>query len=186
MKMKRLKETFVKELRETPISFLVSKWIIDKTPYIFGDRVEPYLEWKECLSTKIGVDSHAISFTGSSNLGFSLNPNKNFKHFDKDSDIDVAIISHHYFDLSWHFLRNLGAEIYKLNNKQRASVRDHVSRLIYWGIIATDKIIPVLPFGKEWVNGLSEMSKIWPTENRDINVRIFNDFEFSYTLIEIK
>ena len=84
------------------------------------------------------------------------------------SDIDVAIISHHHFDLAWHELRNLGANYYSLNTLQRDSIDKHKSKYIYWGTIATDKILPVLSFGKEWIIGLSNMAQIHPSEGKEI------------------
>ena len=118
-----------------------------------------------------------MAFTGSSSCGFSLNPNKKFKKFDDNSDIDIAIVSQYHFDVSWRTLRNLGTKKLDLNQFQRASLNDHVQRLIYWGTIATDKILEILPFGKEWLHFMLEMSEELPTQNRKINFRIYKDFE---------
>ena len=165
------------ELKEKPLSFIASKWIIDRTPHVFQSDRESYLVWKEALAEKIGVDSYGMTFIGSSSTGFSLNPFKNFKPFDDESDIDIAVISHHYFDLSWHFMRNMGSMRYGFTNKQRDLIDDHVSRYIYGGTIATDRILGVLPFGKDWLAAIGDMTKTPPTENREINLRIYMDFE---------
>lgn len=171
-----LKKLFLEELEIKPVSYIISKWMFDCTPYIF-DNAEDWLLWKEKLANLLKVDSRAITITGSACLGFSLNPEKNFRSFCEQSDIDVAIISSHYFDISWHYLRNIGPERFKLNTVQRNSLHDHVNRLIYWGTIATDKILEILPFGKTWVESLSEMANIEPTVGRDINLRIYKDFD---------
>lgn len=170
-------DRFKTELLKEEISWVASKWILDRPPEIFCDDVHEYIYWKELLSAKIGVDSRAISFTGSSCTGFSLNPSKDFRYFNDSSDIDVAIISQYYFDISWHFLRNLGSERHSFTPTQKFSIKEHVNRLIYWGTIATDKIISILPFGSVWVRALDEMAKVTPTEGREINVRIYKDFE---------
>lgn len=170
-------ERFKEEIINTNISFITSKWIIEKIPFLFEDDLEKYIKWKEILAEKIGVDSRAIVITGSASVGFSLNPDKNLRDFNDESDVDVAIISQHYFDMSWHFLRNLGTKLYLYNPKEKNSIADHRERLIYWGTIATDRIIQILPFGEKWVTALSEMSKISPTIDRDINIRIYKDFE---------
>jgi len=171
------KDIFFEDLKEMPPSFIAMKWVIERTPHVFDNNRINYIEWKEKLSKKIGIDGKSITFTGSSCTGFSLNPNKNFKFFDDESDIDIAIISDHYFDISWHYLRNLGSQIYKLSPEQKASVTDHVNRLIYWGTIATDKILEILPFGTFWFKELQSMSSCQPTDGRDINIRIYKDFE---------
>ena len=156
---------------------MASRWLIETIPFIFGSDIEDFILWKEELSQKIGVDSRAITLIGSCCVGFSLNPHKNFQQFDSESDIDVAVISYHHFELAWHWMRNLGASIYSLTQTQRNSVEDHVKRLIYWGAIAADRILPVLPFGKEWTIALSQMAQLNPSEGRVINIRIYKDFE---------
>lgn len=170
-------QTFLYDLENKDLSFTASKWLIEKFPFVFNDDSEGYLQWKEQLSKKIGVDSRAISFIGSACVGFSLNPHKNFKAFDSKSDFDIALISHHYFDLAWHELRCLGTKILGLSTRELNCVNDHRKNYIYWGTIATDKILPIFSFGKDWVIALAEMAQLYPAEGREINVRIYNDFE---------
>ncbi|MCA6381326.1 MAG: hypothetical protein IM574_12435 [Cytophagales bacterium] len=168
---------FKAEITTTDISYIASKWIIEKVPFIFADNLKLYIQWKETLAAKIGVDSKAIVLTGSSSVGFSLNPDNNLSAFTETSDIDVAIISQHYFDISWHFLRNIGTNRYSYSRKEITAIDDHRNRLIYWGTIATDKIIQILPFGQKWITALNEMAKEEPTKDRIINIRIYKDFE---------
>jgi len=166
-----------KDIIEEHSKFITSKWVLERIPNLFSNDLEMYIDWKEKLSSLIKVDGKAISVTGGAAVGYSLNPDKNFKKFDETSDIDIAIISQIHFDIAWHFLRNLKVRRHKLTPKERASVDDHRTRLIYWGTIATDKIIQILPFGKEWVIAMNEMAKIEPTLDREINFRIYKDFE---------
>lgn len=170
-------EDFKTEITNSDISFMTSKWIIEKVPFIFSDNLELYIKWKEILANKIGVDSKAIVLTGSASVGFSLNPDNNLRAFNDHSDIDVAIVSQHYFDISWHFLRNVGTKRYSYTRKQKDAIDDHRNRLIYWGTIATDKIIQILPFGEKWILALNEMAAFDPTKDRTINIRIYKDFE---------
>ncbi len=109
-------------------------------------------------------------------MGFSLNPRKNFGAFSPQSDIDVAIISDHYFSEAWRFLRSLDLTLAQLTNPQRNSIRDHRGRLIYWGTIAADKILPILPFAQPWMAAAAHMSGLPPADQRDINFRIYKDF----------
>ena len=160
-----------------PISFVTSKWILDRIPFVFSEDRDQFIEWKEKLSESLKVDSKAIVFTGSSSCGFSLNPSKNYKLFDEESDVDIAIISQHYFDVSWHFLRNLKSEFNTFTPRQRNSIKEHVNRLIYWGTIATDQILEILPFGKKWSLALIKMGNEPPFENRVVNIRIYKDLE---------
>lgn len=172
-----MKDKLIGDIVGETLAFTTSKWIIEGIPYIFNNDFQSYINWKEKLSKLILVDSKAIVFTGSSSVGFSLNPDKNLRAFCDQSDIDVAIISAHYFDLSWFVLRNIGTRMYSFTQREKNSIADHRTRLIYWGTIATDKIIQIMPFGKEWIKAMEEMSKEKPTEGRQINFRIYKDFE---------
>ncbi len=172
-----MKETFKKELLEESPSLLFSRWILNKTPLIFNDDIESFIAWKEQLSKVIQVDSQAILFTGSSCNGFSLNPYKDFKDFDDESDIDIAIISEYFFDICWFEIRNFGTKFHSLTPNQQKSFEDHRKRLIYWGTIATDKLLPIFSFGKKWSLALENMRKIHPTKDKVINIRIYKNFE---------
>jgi hypothetical protein len=172
-----MKEKLIADILSESPSYTASRWIIERIPFIFNDNLEDYIDWKERLSTLIEVDSKAITFVGSSCVGFSLNPSNNFSSFHDGSDVDVAIISGHYFDTAWHFLRNIGASFHRYTQIEQNSIFDHKRRLIFHGTIATDKIIQILPFGKKWMDAIAEMKTIAPTLNRDINFRIYKDFE---------
>lgn len=110
-------------------------------------------------------------------MWFCLNPHKNYRLYNDESDVDVAIISELYFDIAWKELRNLGTKRYDLTPKQKASLQDHVDRLIYWGTIATDKLLELFPFGKEWAFHLLDLAKLEPINNKAINIRLYKDFE---------
>lgn len=172
-----MKELLIEDIQNEHSSYITSKWVVERIPFLFNENFELYIDWKEMLSLQIGVDSKSIVFTGSSAVGVSLNPEKNFKAFDLSSDIDVAIISSHHFDISWHYLRNIGPSIFRMNQKEKNAIADHRQRLIYWGTIATDKIVQLLPFGQQWQKALDNMRQIEPTKDKDINFRIYKDFE---------
>ena len=172
-----MKEALFKDILAHPAHIIASKWVIERVPFIFNDSFDQYLSWKEKLSDLIGVDCRAIVFTGSSSVGVSLNPDKNFSEFSDQSDVDVAIISSHYFEIAWHFLRNIGTKYHRLKPREKSAVDDHRGRLIYYGTIATDKIVHLLPFGSLWVQSMNEMAKMEPTIGKEINFRIYKDFE---------
>ncbi|MFX1708820.1 hypothetical protein PV783_32945 [Chitinophaga sp. CC14] len=172
-----MKQDLIDDILNEPTSYITSKWIIERIPFVFNNDLSAYIDWKERLSTLIQVDSKAFVFTGSSSVGFSLNPFKDLRPFDDQSDIDVAIISGIHFDIAWHFLRNIGPKYHRLKPKEKGAIDDHKGRLIFHGTIATDKIVQLLPFGIDWVNAMSVMSKIAPTIDRTINFRIYKDFE---------
>lgn len=187
-----MRENLLAELIESDPSIFVSKWILERTPFIFGEAGHlSFISWRKSLADRIRVDPCAMVVAGSSGVGISLSPNKNFRPFDggeKRSDIDIAIVSGFHFEIAWRHLRNMGSERYKLGTEALNSFNEHKSRLIYDGTIATDKILAHLPFGKEWTIALSAMSAIAPTEGRDIKARIYRDFDClrSYHIRNVK
>ncbi|MEQ3724350.1 hypothetical protein [Alcanivorax sp.] len=175
--MNEVKREFLEDLVSAPPDLVASVWILNRTPYPFDGDTRLYENWRRELAQRIEVDSSEIVVTGSGAFGVSLNPNKNFREFNCRSDIDVAVISDYFFTSSWRYLRNLGSGIHGLPQPAKQSVRDHVQKYIYWGTIATDKLLPYLPFGKKWLEALDDMSKIAPTVGRDIKIRVYKDFD---------
>ena len=168
-------EQFTKDFDRYEYDFLVSKWVVEKLPHIFNGNYETFLQTKLKLSKLLNVDSCSIIFVGSSCTGFSLSPHKNFREFNEKSDIDIAIISHYYFDVAWHTIRNVNPFDYTYEVQE--SIKEHAAKFIYWGTIATDKILGIMPFAKEWIHAIEEIEKETVFENRKINFRLYQDHE---------
>ncbi len=179
------KHLLISELIDSPLDVVYSKWIVDRVPHAFQGDVDRYIDWKLRLSNEIGVDSQAIQVVGSAGVGVSLNPEKNMEEFHAGSDVDVAIISSHHFDIAWKWLRQIGPRIQSLQAIERNAIEDQRKRLIFYGTIATDKLIQVPPFGKEWIKAAESISHITPTRGRDVKFRIYRDVESlrSYQMI---
>lgn len=106
-----------------------------------------------------------------------MNPSKNFKPFDENSDVDVAVVSPHHFALGWRYLRMNGARRLRVDTRTRIAWDEHVKRYIYWGTIATDRLLGVLPFGLEWLQAITTMAQQQPTLGRAVNLRIYADYD---------
>lgn len=171
------RDEILANLKEASAPSFVAEHFFDRIPQIFaGDRAS-YVDWKTKLASRIRVDPACVTIVGSSAIGISLNPSKAFKAFDADSDIDVAIISNRHFSIAWHYLRTNKHMRYKVDEKTRVAWDEHVSRFIFHGTIATDKLLGILPFGKAWLDATGEMARCAPTIGRDINLRIYADHD---------
>ena len=168
-------EQFTKDFVTYEYDFLVSKWVVEKIPYIFKEDYETFLQTKLKLSKLLKVDSCSIIFVGSACTGFSLSPFKNLREFNEKSDIDIAIVSHYYFDVAWHAIRNTNPFDY--NTEVQSAIKEHATKFIYWGTIATDKILGIMPFAKEWIHAQEVISKEPVFENRKVNFRLYQDHE---------
>jgi hypothetical protein len=144
---------------------------------VFAENRPLFIDWKRVLSEAIEVDAACITVVGSAAIGYSMNPNKNFKAFDEYSDVDVAIVSHYHFTVAWRYLRSNSIKRMHVDPRTRIAWDEHVHKYIYWGTIATDKLLGVLPFGKQWIESKTHMTSIDPTKGREVNFRIYSDFE---------
>jgi hypothetical protein len=172
-----IQEVFKSALLNDSPDLVASLWILDGIPKVFAGDLTLYSRWRQKLAQKLEVDPSEIRITGSAAVGISLHPQKNFRNFGPDSDIDIAVISEHHFNTAWRCLRNLRSKRHGFPPATKQSIQDHVNKYIYWGTIATDKIINILPFGREWSSGLHEMRSVDPTKNRVLKARIYKDFD---------
>ena len=171
----------------SPTKF-ISKWIIDAVPVIFEEDYTSYLDWRNNLSKKIGVDPNDIFISGSASIGFSLNPNNNLKKFNDTSDVDICIISENYFNTAWYELRSIKPYHPSMqNSKFKAAIENHRTKYIYWGTIATDRILPILSFGQKWDLALKSSTDDKHFGSRDLNFRIYKDNKSfrDYTIISV-
>lgn len=172
-----VREEILTALRSLSAAEFVSEYLFDRIPYLFANDRTGFVKWRTELAKDIEVDPACVSFVGSSAVGISLNPNKGFKAFDEKSDVDVAVISAFHFTVAWRFLRTHGHRRTHVDVRTRNAWNEHSTRFIYWGTIATDRLLGVLPFGLSWLSALNRMSRIAPTVGRDINLRIYTDHE---------
>lgn len=162
--------------RSTPTEF-VEAHIFDRIPALFRDNRQQYVDWKRTLASKIEVDAACITLVGSAAVGVSLNPAKGLKVFDEQSDIDVAVISPFHFSSGWRYLRMNGARRLRVDRRTLIAWDEHVRRYIYWGTLATDRLLGVLPFGHDWLKATADMAAFEPTVGRSINLRIYADHD---------
>jgi hypothetical protein len=163
-------------LAKEPRDF-VSHYLFEPIPFAFGDDVVAWIEWKTELARGIDVDPYDIVLTGSAAVGFSLNPKKGYKPFDAESDIDCGVVSQHYFETAWRYLRQLRPSWLSLPPESKRAIVAHQKRYVFAGAIATDSILALLPFGSAWQRVLDQMSQREPTIGRDIKLRIYRDYE---------
>ena len=178
----------IEALQILSIHSFLEEYVFDSVPHVFnGDRAS-YVGWKRSLGTAIDVDPACLTVVGSAAVGCSLNPVQNLKPFDEGSDVDVAVISSYHFTVAWRYLRMNGARRLKVDTRTRIAWDDHVNRYIYWGTIATDKLLGVLPFGLEWLKAVGHMGAVDPTKGRDVNLRIYADYEAlrAYQLMSVR
>ena len=90
------------EIVQTHISF--------GQPYIF-DNEKIYFKLKKTISDHFNVGHEKVIMVGSAKLGFSIAPNKLWRSFNDESDIDMVVIDEQLFDSFWKDLYNFEIEL---------------------------------------------------------------------------
>lgn len=90
---------------------------------IYGNNwFEYYDKFRKYVAQKLCVHYNNIGIAGSAKLGFSLNPTKNYKPFDENSDIDIIIVSQKLFNDFWEqYLHDSYNPTTKIKNLSRVS-----------------------------------------------------------------
>jgi hypothetical protein len=82
------------------------------------------------------ANTERVHLAGSGNWGYSLHPEKGFKAFDEQSDIDVAVVSYEHFHSLWNEMRRCHRNrwVY-LTEQERSSLRRNGEN-VYAGFIS--------------------------------------------------
>ena len=155
----------------------VSRFLFEPIPFAFSNDIDQWIAWKSNLAERLEVDPYDLVLTGSGAIGFSLNPAKNYRAFDDNSDIDVGVISAHHFEVAWRYLRQLRPSWLTLPKEARSAIESHRKNYVFSGTIATDSILALLPFGQVWQEALDGMASVTPTNGREVRLRIYKDFD---------
>ncbi len=163
-------------LEKEPKDF-VSHYIFEPVPFAFNSDLSSWIRWKTSLARLLEVDPQDIVLIGTAALGYSLNPNKNYKIFDDTSDIDCGVISQYHFEIAWRYLRQIRPSWLSLPSLSKRAIEMHRKNYVFSGTIASDSILALLPFGPKWQSALDEMSKSPPTVGRAVKLRIYKDYD---------
>lgn len=169
-------ESIREAIRAQSPDVVVAEHVLERVPHIFRNDWALYRSWRGQLASRVQVDPCDISIIGSACVGASLSPQKGVAAFSERSDVDVAVISPYHFDVAWRTLRAFALADAR-TPRERQAVINHRNNYIYWGCIAIDKILRIMPFAKEWAIASSHMRGVDPTAGRDVKFRIYRDFD---------
>jgi predicted nucleotidyltransferase len=168
---------FRKVIEIEGLEVAVNSLILQGSVFYFKDDFKKYFYFKNILSTKLDVHTKNIEIIGSAKLGFSLNQQRLGEPFDKESDIDIAVISDKLFDLAWSELISIrDKKWFELTPKERANLIQCQSD-IYWGYISPDRVPGGTGFSKWWWSIFEELSSVADFERRKIRGRLFKSWE---------
>lgn len=155
-KIKKFKCTIGDE--SNSLDKIIDKYLLFGTPYIFKDDENKFYELKNEIAGFFKVSQTKIFVVGSAKLGFSIAPGKRYKHFDEDSDIDIAIIDGATFLRYWKIL-------YEYNTTGRARSVDEEKtyrkflEYFFKGWLRPDKFPRDMNERKEWFDFFTSLQK---------------------------
>lgn len=131
-------KTFVQVVEKIgPEMFVKQRLAMSEIPACAGPKA--YEKFKEFASTFFGSKNN-IFIMGSGNLGYSLNPIKNFRPFGADSDIDLVIVSLGNFQESWNEMRVVQRRTYyQLDRTSRERLLEF-GKNVYCGFVSPEWI----------------------------------------------
>lgn len=150
-------------------------------PFAFSE--EFWRKFTLKCSRLLGVEANGVYCIGSGALGYSLSPGKmrgsEPKLFDEESDIDLAIISHRYFEDSWRHLRSISHPAQEALDKEfRENIKWQKKRL-FDGAILVNHFVEYLPYGEVWLRGMSQLAQMVSVElgrEVEIGLWIYRDY----------
>ncbi|MGV9677575.1 hypothetical protein ACWDSJ_20065 [Nocardia sp. NPDC003482] len=153
------------------VSYFVTARIFEGTPAIWPEEVE-YVRWRHLVADRLDVDPVGVQLVGSARLGYSLNPNKQFKLFDERSDLDIAVVSSEIFESTWIELKTL------LEMEEFRTQKGNLRKLVFEECIGTDIVLPRLSsIGEKWSKARDMITELLGRDfrGRDVNYRIYRN-----------
>jgi hypothetical protein len=152
------------------VDYFVTARLFDGMPAVWPKELN-YIRWRHLVAVELGVDPMAVQLVGSARLGYSINPKKNFKRFDDESDLDIAVVSPELFDKAWEELRNI------IEHQRFREKKNYLRKLVFDECIGLDLVLPHLSFGEQWsrsrdlfVQDLGDTFR-----NRSVNYRLYRN-----------
>jgi hypothetical protein len=147
------KRAFIQDFGRLSDVAIVRKHITLGPCCIFDE--DAHFELKQEVAEHFDIHPSEVVVVGSSKLGFSIAPQKRYRHFGDESDIDVAIVSPTLFDSIWHSVRR-----FRRDGGYWPEF-DDFSRYLFGGWIRPDKLprSRTFPLRDDWWNFFIELTK---------------------------
>lgn len=128
---------------------IVQKFITHGTPHLFEKQDDKYFDLKHDIANHFRERPENVHMVGSAKLGFSIAPQKLWKPFDAESDIDMVVISEKIFKQFWHDLYDFNIA---LTSRTHIEETNYIKFLKYFfkGWIRPDLFPFNYPYKKEW------------------------------------
>lgn len=179
MSIEEKKEFFKKYLSDETYSELeiVRRFYCFGHTHIFSNEKEKYFLLKEKIANYFNIHPNEVLMIGSGKLGFSIAPGQDWKHFNIDSDIDIAIISEKAFNFYWSGLLDFNIDIQRRTFKEEKRYRKFL-KYFFKGWIRPDLFSFDFSGKSEWFDFFKDLSAyFFEFGEHKISAGLYKDFK---------
>lgn len=176
MEVTDIKTKFFEEAQKEELSdvYLIQKYLCHGNSPILNE--EKLFHIKHKISCKFGIHPNEVILTGSAKLGFSIAPNKNYRDFNEESDIDIAIISNKLFEKFWFDLLEFNISTTRKTTEEQKLYFEFIEYL-FKGWIRPDKFPFSFAGKQEWFKFFNDLThEIYEYGEHKISAGIYKDF----------
>lgn len=131
-------------------------------PFAFQSATLSFHDAACVLARTLDVERNGIFCIGSGAIGLSINPNNisggHLKHYDSESDLDIAIISSWHFEVAWRELLLATQPHLKEVPKEVEENLSWQRKRLFDGAILANKLLSSFSFGTKWLSAIDSLS----------------------------
>lgn len=146
-------KNFKEDLPNLPPLSVFHKYIDFGECYAMNSNDHTHL--REQVEEKFGIDARHVIVVGSAKLGFSIAPNKMYRHFNEKSDIDLAIVSSDLFEKIWKDVFDYWSNGGKVDHEAWPNrKRQYFFECLFRGWLRPDQFPSAakFSFNREWIS----------------------------------
>ena len=173
-----MKEELLQDLLSLDTVSIYKKYLLGQDVWYFRQKdaaqyLQIYDGFKHHVANSLGINFNNISIIGSAKTGISLSPEKDFKIFDSESDLDLVLVSPTLFYQFWDAYLDLFKE------KKNFGYR-FVASNIFRRFVSIKKPDPNHSTFKNWIERVENFNKDYQVLFNiecEINYRIYDSWE---------
>lgn len=173
-----MKEEVIEDINKLDTESIYKKYLLGQEVWYFKQKdpakyLQTYDDFKHYVANSLGINFNNISIVGSAKTGVSLSPDKEFKTFDDDSDLDLVLVSPTLFYKFWDAYLDLYREKKSFGYK-------FVTSNIFRRFISIKRPDPNHLTFKNWIEKVEKFNKDYQVLFNiecDINYRIYDSWE---------
>ena len=158
--MPYLNETELLSAEDPPV--WIDHHFLRQDPFAFHSGTLSFHDAACALACTLDVERNGIFCIGSGAIGLSINPHKiskgHLKHYDSNSDLDIAIISSRHFELAWRELLLATQPHLKEVPREVETNLSWQRKRLFDGAILANKLLGSFSFGTKWLGAIDRFS----------------------------